>query len=270
MTYGVEPAWPDSRGVFHRPVQPIVETGIFSAKLIFIDADDLYRDVVKSELMEAGFSVLDFPSGEAAAASLLSGTKADLIIIDWGADKAKGGDFLKEIRDTGIDLPVVVLMERSSTVHERFALGQGAADFIDKSRGTDIVAARVRLVLAGNRRLRAPGNVVERGRLSLEGGRAYWGGVDVNLTAGEFKIVQLLAVRAGEHATYRQIYDALHYTGFVAGCGEEGYRANVRGAIKRIRCKFKELDPGWDEITNYIGYGYSWGKRAESEPLSGR
>jgi two-component system response regulator ChvI len=68
--------------------------------------------------------------------------------------------------------------------------------------------------------------------------------------------------RAGKKVSFRQIYDALHYTGFAAGCGEEGYRTNVRGAIRRIRAKFKELDPGWEEITNFTGFGYGWGKKA--------
>jgi two-component system response regulator ChvI len=145
-------------------------------------------------------------------------------------------------------------------VHERFALQHGAADFIEKSRGTQILAARVRLVLAGHRRVRTPGDKLNCGRLLLEASRACWGGVDVTLTVGEFKVVYLLASRAGECVPYRQIYDAMHYAGFVAGSGEEGYRANVRSSIKRIRTKFKECDPTWDEITNLNGYGYSWRK----------
>jgi two-component system response regulator ChvI len=252
MTYGVERPGRASRGVSRRNA---------AANLVFIDADDIYRDIVKSELMEAGFSVLDFPSGEAAAASLLSGTEADLIIIDWGAEKSNGSGFLKAIRDAGIDVPVVALMERSSAVHERFAFRQGAADFIDKSRGTDIVAARVRLILTSNRRSPAPANKVEYGRLLLEGSRAYWDGIDVHLTAGEFKIVLLLATGSGQHASFRQIYDALHYAGFVAGAGEQGYRGNVRAAIKRIRRKFQVVDPGWEEITNSPGLGYSLRKK---------
>jgi len=228
---------------------------------MFIDADEFYRGIVKSELAAEGFSVVDFPTGEAAMESLRTGAEADLIITDWGPENARDGNVLQAMRRAGIDVPVVVLTERSSTVHERFALQQGAVDFIDKSRGTQIVAARVRLILASNRKARAPADTVERGRLLLEAGRAYWAGIDVNLTVGEFKIVLLLATQAGEHVPYREIYDALHYPGFVAGCGEDGYRANVRGAIKRIRCKFKECDSSWDEITNFIGFGYSWQKK---------
>ena len=46
--------------------------------------------------------------------------------------------------------------------------------------------------------------------------------------------------------------------GFVAGPGQEGYRANVRAMVKRIRRKFTELDPGFAALDNYPGYGYRW------------
>lgn len=59
--------------------------------------------------------------------------------------------------------------------------------------------------------------------------------------------------------TYRAIYDRLHYEGFIAGSGEHGYRANVRSAIKRIRNKFRDFDPGFGEIVNYTAFGYCWG-----------
>ena len=58
--------------------------------------------------------------------------------------------------------------------------------------------------------------------------------------------------------TYREIYDALHYRGFVAGCGEDGYKMNVRAAIKRIRRKFEALDPTFGRIQNYTSFGYLW------------
>ena len=46
--------------------------------------------------------------------------------------------------------------------------------------------------------------------------------------------------------------------GFVAGSGPDGYRANVRTFMKRIRQKFRELDEDFDEIENYPGFGYRW------------
>ena len=58
--------------------------------------------------------------------------------------------------------------------------------------------------------------------------------------------------------TYRAIYDRLQYKGFIAGSGGDGYRMNVRSAIKRIRNKFRDFDPTFDEIENYPGFGYRW------------
>ena len=60
----------------------------------------------------------------------------------------------------------------------------------------------------------------------------------------------------GRYVTYRAIYDRLHYEGFIAGSGDDGYRGNVRSAIKRIRNKFRDLDPDFAEIENYTACGY--------------
>ena len=90
--------------------------------------------------------------------------------------------------------------------------------------------------------------------------RAYWRQVDVGLTLGEYKIVHLLVSKAGSFVTYRSLYDRLHFQGFIAGSGNDGFRANVRSAIKRIRNKFRACDPAFDEIENYNGFGYGWRK----------
>jgi two-component system, OmpR family, response regulator ChvI len=98
------------------------------------------------------------------------------------------------------------------------------------------------------------------GNLKLHNARAFWNGVDLGLTIGEYKIVELLASRPGHFFTYRAIYDRLRHEGFVAGEGPHGYWANVRSAIKRLRNKFRTFDPAFDEIENYTGFGYGWRK----------
>jgi two-component system response regulator ChvI len=57
----------------------------------------------------------------------------------------------------------------------------------------------------------------------------------------------------------------VHGEGFVAGEGAEGYRANVRTMIKRIRQKFRNVDETFDEIRNYPGFGYRWGGKIGAE-----
>ena len=102
--------------------------------------------------------------------------------------------------------------------------------------------------------------VMTCGNLKLHGARAFWNGVDLGLTIGEYKIVELLASRPGHFFTYRAIYDRLRHEGFVAGEGPRGHWANVRSAIKRIRNKFRTFDSAFDEIENYTGFGYGWRK----------
>jgi two-component system response regulator ChvI len=94
--------------------------------------------------------------------------------------------------------------------------------------------------------------------LRLDINRAFWKGSAIELTLTEFRLVSHLALKAGEDVSYRELYDLVHGKDFLAGSGADGYRANVRTFIKRIRRKFKDLDPDFDEIHNYAGFGYRW------------
>ena len=94
--------------------------------------------------------------------------------------------------------------------------------------------------------------------------RAYWNDSDVGLTLVEYNIVHLLASKAGRWVTYRAIYDRVHYEGFIGGSGEDGYRTNVRGVIRRIRKKFLQCDKTFAEIDNFVGLGYRWAKAPTS------
>ena len=60
--------------------------------------------------------------------------------------------------------------------------------------------------------------------------------------------------------TYRATYDRLHYEGFIAGSGADGYRANVRSAISVFGTSSVASIPTFDEIENYNGFGYCWKK----------
>jgi two-component system response regulator ChvI len=97
--------------------------------------------------------------------------------------------------------------------------------------------------------------------------RAFWRSSQVDLTLTEFAIVHFLVARPGADVTYRQIYDLVRGKDFIAGYGPDGFRSNVRSFIKRIRKKFREVDPEFDHIENYPGFGYRW--RDEGDGDSG-
>ncbi len=234
---------------------------------ILVDDDDYYREAVSTELDYLGFRVTAFPSGEPMLAHLQESNKAEVIVLDWKLQTGLGIDLLPLLHERGIRLPVVFLTGSPAVAAEYAALDLGAVDFVDKARGIAILAKRLRIIVESHRTpTRADGvsisgaEPIERGKLTLHPdiARAYWGGVDLELTVTEFKIVFLLVSRPGEYVTYRAVYDCVRYSGFVAGNGEDGFRTNVRSSIKRIRNKFRQLDDGFSEIENYAAFGYRW------------
>ena len=141
---------------------------------------------------------------------------------------------------------------------------QRAVEFISKSRNRQILVRRLRNVvelakpktdIAVEERL-----ACRKLLLKSESRRAYWNQVDVGLRLGENNIVHLLASNAVPFMTYCAVYDRPTYEGFIAGIREDGYRANVRSAIKRIRNKFRACDSAFEEIESYTGFGYCWRK----------
>ena len=237
-------------------------------RVVLVDDDDGFREVVKGGLMDNGFEVTAFADGHALLRHLAEGATADVAVLDWKMPFISGLELLGRMRNQGAAIPTIFLTGMRDTEYEAKALDQGAVDFVDKTRGADILTKRIRLAVesAGVRVMPNENEDIKRGRLLMRAkvGRAYWDGVDVNLTVTEYNIVRMLASKAGEHATYRALYDCVHREGFIAGAGENGYRTNVRSAMRRIRDKFRAIDPTFEEIENYPSFGYRW----KAEPVS--
>jgi two-component system, OmpR family, response regulator ChvI len=221
------------------------------------------RGSLTDELSKQGFTVR-----RAVSLAVTPDAVRDVDVMVFHCDLAKISsiDLLGKFRGLGLDIPVVLLTDEAAPAHECLALDKGAIDVILKSRGPDVLATRLKGVVKIIRRTDRPrsGGPMECGKLLLRPdiGRACWQGVDVGLTLGEYNIVHLLVSNAGRYITYRAIYDRLHYEGFIGGSGPDGYRANVRSAIKRIRIKFGACESAFDEIENYPGFGYCWKKPA--------
>jgi two-component system response regulator ChvI len=265
------------------PARPAAPAAIGQAELrrvVLVESDQYYREVLTVELLSQGFVVHPFSDGASLLGSLATVIDADLAVLDWDLPNMPGIKLLAQLRQYGVNLPIVFLTGKviagnehercllapreALNAHECMAFDQGAVDFIAKSRDRQVLVRRLRSVVE----LAKPKSKTDLpsqerlacGKLLLESCRAYWNQVDVDLTLGEYNIVHLLASKPGNFVTYRAVYDRLRHEGFIAGYGAEGYRANVRSAIKRIRNKFRALDPTFDKIENYTGFGYCWRK----------
>lgn len=237
-----------------------------SRHVLVVDDDDLFRESLQQNLIDAGYDTIAFPDGDSVLSYLSDGKSADLILLDWRMEEMTGIEVLKNLREISEDIPVIFLTALSDQMYEEAALIGGAVDFVDKSRSFTILKRRIDLIMdgpkgrVGDDEALSGEEPVESGPLHLnpDVGRAYWNESEVNLTLTEFRIVNYLARRAGQDVRYRELYDLVRGEGFIAGIGEEGYRANVRAFIKRIRQKFRDVDTEFDCIENYPGFGYRW------------
>jgi two-component system response regulator ChvI len=251
-------------------------------RIAIVDDDDLFRESLGLNLVEEGFEVVDFPGGEGVLDYLLSGNHADAVLLDWRMPGLDGPTVLRRLREADNHVPVIFLTMLSDEVYEEAALKWGAVDFIDKSRRLPIILGRLRLITEGAKPIpeiaghsgvgteTALDGTLRRGPLELRQDihRAFWRGEQVDLTLSEFAIVRFMAIQTGGDVTYRQIYDVVRGKDFAAGYGSEGFRANVRSFIKRIRKKFRDVDPEFDRIDNYPGFGYRWRDEAgDEEPI---
>jgi two-component system response regulator ChvI len=232
--------------------------------LLLVDDDDLFRESLGLNLIDEGYEITSFGNGHDALSYLERGGTADVALLDWRMPSLTGLEVLRSMRRNGITIPVIFLTVLSDDIYEEAALAGGAVDFIDKSRRLPILLKRLELIAEGGRPVldadsrQAISSRVGQLELRFDVNRALWAGQTIDLTLTEFRIVTLLADKAGQDVGYREIYDLVHGKDFIAGHGAEGYRANVRTFIKRIRKKFRDGDPDFDHIENYPGFGYRW------------
>jgi two-component system, OmpR family, response regulator ChvI len=245
-------------------------------RILLIEDGGIDRGFLANELSKQGFAVQTVTS---LAGALDAVGEADVIVLHCDWTKVSSIELLDKLQRQTAGVPIVLLDGEASPAREDVALDKRAIEVIGKSRGSEVLARRLKGAVEAFGRtsqLRAGGCMAEAdqvvpqaqtmiwGKLLLrpDVSRAYWQDLDLGLTLGEYNIVHLLASNVGRYVTYRAIYDRLHYEGFIAGDGADGYRANVRSIIKRIRNKFRSFDPTFDGIENYNSFGYCWKKPA--------
>jgi len=226
-------------------------------RVLLIEDGVIDRGFLTDELSKQGFAVRKIASLTGAPHAARD---ADVVVLHCDCAKISSIDLLVNLHRQGVKVPVVLLTGEAPPTDECLALDRGAVDVIRKSRGSDVLLRRLKSVVKASRRTDQPRSGLSMicGKLQLRpnASRACWMDADLDLSLGEYNIVYLLASNVGRYVTYRAIYDRLHYEGFIA----DGYRDNVRSAIRRIRNKFRSIDPTFDKIENYSSFGYCWKK----------
>ena len=132
-------------------------------RVVLVESDQYYREVLTEELLRQGFAVHPFADGAALLGLLGTVSRADLAVLDWDLPGMPGITLLAQLRQHGVKLPVVFLTGKviATKQHERcvlaprdalnayecMAFDQGAVDFISKSRDRQVLVRRLRNVV---------------------------------------------------------------------------------------------------------------------------
>ena len=228
-----------------------------TATIALVDDDRNILTSVSIALQAEGFLTRVYSDG-AAALKALTENPADLCVLDIKMPRMDGLELLKRLREK-VDTPVIFLTSKDDELDEALGLAMGADDYIAKPFSQRLLIARIRAIL---RRTEAragtgptDGEAAEplgRGRLSMDPARhrTTWAGAPVTLTLTEFLILETLAQRPGIVKTRNQLMDAAYADDIYVD------DRTIDSHIKRLRRKFREVDPGFDAIETLYGAGY--------------
>ena len=171
-----------------------------------------------------------------------------------------GLELLRRLREKSA-IPVIFLTSKDDELDEALGLAMGADDYIAKPFSQRLLIARIRAILrrtelaqasADGRARKPPPRRSMRGRLSMDPARhrVTWDGDDVTLTVTEFLILETLAQRPGIVKTRNQLMDAAYQDDIYVD------DRTIDSHIKRLRRKFRQVDPEFDAIETLYGAGY--------------
>jgi DNA-binding response OmpR family regulator len=217
--------------------------------LLAEDTVALARSVAQG-LTESGYTVDVVGDGESAL-HLATEIAFDGIILDRMMPRLDGLSVLRKLRAQGVKTPVLLLTALGE-VHDRVdGLDAGGDDYLVKPFAFAELLARVRSLL--RRSVGQPSNTLEVGPLLLDLGQrtASVGGVTLELTASEFSVLELFALKPGVTWSRTQLAEHLY--------NEESDRdSNVIDVfVARLRRKLDAAGlPGNELIRTQRGAGY--------------
>lgn len=226
-----------------------------AATVLLVEDERKLRELVRSYLERAGFTVLSTGSG-AEAITLAGSASPDLVVLDLGLPDVPGDTVAREVRAAAA-VPVLILTARSSEEDRIRGLELGADDYVTKPFSPRELVLRVQAILrrggptAGDHRAVSYGGGVmiideSRRQVTVRGSAA-------DLTPTEWGVLVALATVPG------RVYSRFELINRVRGYEFEGYERTIDSHVKNLRRKIEE-DPGNPQIVQTVlGSGYRLG-----------
>ena len=182
-------------------------------KILIAEDEQDIRNLIKLNLVQEGYSVYEAEDGFRAL-EVLQKESIDLAVLDVMMPRMDGFNLLRKIRETST-LPVIFLTARGEDMDKVLGLGLGADDYLVKPFSMPELMARIGAQLRRNheytlQKQKTPARIVN-GDLVLDKDSCsvYRQGVQVDLNAKEYKLLEFLMDNQERVFTKKQLYRAV-------------------------------------------------------------
>ncbi|MBX9941802.1 MAG: response regulator transcription factor [Candidatus Obscuribacterales bacterium] len=205
------------------------------AKILLVEDDTNLGQLLKLQL-EQGRHLVDHVAGGFIALSQLKVNTYELIILDWMLPDLSGVDVCRQFRGQGGRTPILMLTARGSVEDRASGLNAGADDYLVKPFAPVELNARVQALL--RRPVTYAGKLltVRDIELDTETARVFRAGQEIDLTAKEFALLELLMRYPNQSFTLETILSRVWQSDSNASVD------TVRTHMKTLRRKLGDTD----------------------------
>ncbi|WP_099466511.1 response regulator transcription factor [Konateibacter massiliensis] len=222
-------------------------------KVLVVDDEKLIVKGIRFSLEQDGMEVDCAYDGEEAL-NLAKEKEYDIVLLDIMLPKLNGFEVCQQIREFS-SMPIVMLTAKGDDMDKILGLEYGADDYITKPFNILEVKARIKAIMrrtskkaeqAENKKIVQVGDL----KLDCEGRRVYISGKEINLTAKEFDVLELLVFNPNK------VYSRENLLNIVWGYEYPGDVRTVDVHIRRLREKIETNPSEPKYVHTKWGVGY--------------
>ena len=222
-------------------------------RLLVVEDEKKLCDMIAKSLHLAGYEVDMCNDGEEALEKAKAG-EYDIILLDLMLPKMDGLEVCQQIREFS-NVPIIMLTAKGEDMDKILGLEYGADDYVTKPFNILEVKARIKAIIrraGSNQNKQEKAKTVEVGELKLdcEGRRVFISGKEINLTAKEFDVLELLVFNPNK------VYSRENLLNIVWGYEYPGDVRTVDVHIRRLREKIEANPSEPKYVHTKWGVGY--------------
>lgn len=222
--------------------------------ILIIEDDQSTRNGIVESLTKESFSCEGSADGQLGFEMAIKGNYS-LIILDLILPSKSGIDICRDLRSAGIMIPIIMLTGKKDEVDKIIGLELGADDYITKPFSIRELIARIKTVLRRTELNLEKTNEVQFGdvQINFKNQELYKSGVELKLSATEFKILHYLIEHEGEVISRNQLLDEVWgYNAFPTTRTVDNYILSIRKKIEN-----NPADPVYIKTIPKAGYKFT-------------